>query len=166
MKICAQFWSGFAGMANPDQKNVYFPLYTVVFDWCQSSEAGFVNFFGCGSYMSEACSLHHRKLWHKIIFAALATWPRAAVKEQQRGLVDLCSFFVLLILKRVWHEIFDFRFLSWIIFLRPLSIPWSSFRIFKKKFSEIFESKGEITGVNDTSDKWEKFYIGSFFIFC
>ncbi len=45
----------------------------------------------------------------------------------------------LSLLKGVWHEILDFRFLSWISFPRPLSIAWGPFRIFTKICGEIWK---------------------------
>jgi hypothetical protein len=59
-------------------------------------------------------------------------------------------------LKGVWHEIFDFRFFSWIIVPRAPSIPMGPFRIFSKIHGDIREWMF-ITGVNDTGDK---VYIG------
>jgi hypothetical protein len=53
-------------------------------------------------------------------------------------------------LKGVWHEIFDFRFFSWISSARApeYSIPWGSFRIFTKIRGDIQKQSVNVTGDN------------------
>ncbi len=56
------------------------------------------------------------------------------------------------ILKGVWHEIFDFRFFHETVSPRPPSIQSEPFWIFSKIRRDIREWMF-ITGVNDTGDK-------------
>ncbi len=58
----------------------------------------------------------------------------------------------MMILKGVWHEIFDFIFFHESVYPGPLSIPLGSFQL----FSKIRRDNREwmfISGVNDTGDK-------------
>ncbi len=59
------------------------------------------------------------------------------------------------------HEIFEFRFFSWISFPHAPEYRGGHFE-FLRKFAEILESKG----VNDSGEKWKSFWDRSFFIFC
>ncbi len=65
---------------------------------------------------------------------------------------EICWKSTLSILKGVWHEIFDFRFFSW------LSVPWAH-EYSLGAVSNFFENSRRysrmnvITGVNDTGDK-------------
>ncbi len=69
-----------------------------------------------------------------------------------------------MVLKSVWHEIFDYRLFSWISFPQAPEYPFGVIWNFFTKFKEILESKGWITGVNSTSQKWEKFWDRKFFL--
>jgi hypothetical protein len=53
-----------------------------------------------------------------------------------------CVATVITKLKGQCHEIFDVWFFSWICCPKPLSIPLGQFRIFSRKFAEIFAAQG------------------------
>ncbi len=57
----------------------------------------------------------------------------------------------------VWHEIFNFRFFSWIIAPGPPSIPLGHFEFFREWmfFTSVNDTGDKLfTGVNDTGDKF------------
>jgi hypothetical protein len=66
-------------------------------------------------------------------------------------------------LKGQCHEIFYFRFSTWISFPKPLVIPLGPFRIFLKILGDIRSSR-YTTGVIDTGGKWKKSSISKIFI--
>jgi hypothetical protein len=78
-----------------------------------------------------------------------------------------CS--ILLCLKGQCHEIFDFRFSTWISFPKHLTIPKGPFRIFSK-FTETFAVQGAplvsltpvANGKNLQSEKFSLFLLDTF----
>ncbi len=81
--------------------------------------------------------------------------PSRQAKSMQM-LFTYMFFPVNFILKGVWHEIFSFKFFSWISFSRASSIPIKPLRIFSNIRRYIREWMF-ISDVNNTGDKREKF---------
>jgi hypothetical protein len=71
-----------------------------------------------------------------IFFGGAQVSLEARLEDERKTAMEVrekCSSFFWRPLKGAWHEIFDFRFSSWISFLEPLGPVWDPWRYSKFK---------------------------------